>query len=258
MRRNERGRQPPPAYRGRVGDAGGGEAVAADAAGVAATAGGAVRGGVVAAVRQGEIDAEGPAEADDFRLGLVDERRVDVESPFVLDAGPGGEVGQLLEGAGELRPAIRISGVIDGVDSDIQVEGAKRLGPGQGQRQENGVAGRDVGDGDAGRHLFGGAVARHVDVGGEGGAAEGAEVEGEDAVFGGAQGVGDAAGGVEFDGVPLAVGHGEGVAAEAVVAGRGQGHGGIEAAAEQDDGRTRRIGHGLPLLQCAGPSPRHY
>ena len=42
----------------RVGDAGGEKAVAADAAGVAAAAGGAVCGGVVAAMRQGEIDAE--------------------------------------------------------------------------------------------------------------------------------------------------------------------------------------------------------
>ena len=97
--------------------------------------------------------------------------------------------------------------------------------------------------GDAGGHFLGGAVARHGQVGGEGGAAEGAEVDGEDAVLDGAEGGGDAAGGVQLGGVPLAVGDGEGVTAEAVVAGGGQGGGGIEAAAEQDDGRSRRIGH---------------
>ena len=113
--------------------AGGAKTIATDAARVATAAGGAVRRGVVAAMRQAEIDSQRQAEPDDFRLGKANKRRVDVESAAILHCRFGGNVGELLEGVNELRPAIRIAGVIDGVNSDINVEGADRFGPCQSQ-----------------------------------------------------------------------------------------------------------------------------
>ena len=51
------------------------------------------------------------------------------------------------------RPAIRIAGVIEGVDADEDVGALQHLRPGQRQRKEDGVAGRHVGHRDAVAHL---------------------------------------------------------------------------------------------------------
>ena len=96
----------------------------------------------------------------------------------------------------------------------------------------------DVSDRNARRHFLGAAIARHFQIGRESGAAESAEIEREESLLDGAKRVGDAAGGVQFDGVPLAVGDGQGVTAEAVGAGGGEGDGGIKTAAHQNDSWT--------------------
>ena len=55
---------------------------------------------------------------------------------------------QALEGCDELGTTIGISRVIERIHADEDVRGAERLGPGQRQRQEDGVAGGYVGRGD--------------------------------------------------------------------------------------------------------------
>ena len=57
------------------------------------------------------------------------------------------QVGHALEGRDVFRAAIRIAGVVDRVDADEDVAGLQRLGPGQREGQEHGVARRHVGDG---------------------------------------------------------------------------------------------------------------
>src|SRR5579883_1726565 len=93
--------------------------------------------------------------------------------------------------------------------------------------------------------MFGGAAFGDVDVGGEGGAAEGVEGDFGDDVALDADGAGDAAGGVELDAVALAVLEGERVAGVAVAAGEGEAGGGVQTAREQahggSDGRGRMI-----------------
>ena len=85
-------------------------------------------------MRQAEIDAKRQTKANNFPFGELDKRRMDMESAQILHSGLGGNVGELLECVDELRPAIGIARVIHGIYSDIEIEGAERLGPCQGQR----------------------------------------------------------------------------------------------------------------------------
>ena len=59
--------------------------------------------------------------------------------PVAFHPGPGGQVGQSFEGPEELGTAVGITRIIDAVDPDEDIEGAQRLGPGQGQREEDRV-----------------------------------------------------------------------------------------------------------------------
>lgn len=102
------------------------------------TAGQAGGGRIVATVGESVVDAEGGSLLNDLGLGEVDERGVDVEAS-ALDAGPGGDVGERLEGLDEDGATVGITAVIDGIDADVDVEGAD-LGVGQGQGKEDGVA----------------------------------------------------------------------------------------------------------------------
>src|SRR6185369_17973690 len=119
---------------------------------------------IVAAPGAGVVDAQLEAPADDLRLGAVDEGRVEAELPPLLDAGPGGETGHALEGLQVLRPAVRVTRVVERVDRDEDVFGAEDLGGREREREEDGVPRRDVGDGDAARgDLVPGASARDRD-----------------------------------------------------------------------------------------------
>ena len=96
-----------------------------------------------------------------------------------MRAGPGGEVCHVLVGLQVFGPAIWIATVIDGVDAEEDVVSARYLGVGQGKREEDGVPGGDVGDGDFRRHLLQAASMRYRYIGGERAAAEGAQVDGD-------------------------------------------------------------------------------
>ena len=65
-----------------------------------------------------------------------------------LDARLGGQVGHALEGLDVLGPAVGVAAVVERVDADEDVAGLQRLGPGQGEREEDRVAGGHVGDRD--------------------------------------------------------------------------------------------------------------
>ena len=102
----------------------------------------------VAGPRRCEGRVEFAAEAHDLLLGPVDQRRADGDR-VTLDAAPLAGGGHPPERLDELGPAVRIAGVVDGVDPDPHGVEVPGLGHTQGHRQEDAVAGGDVGDRDA-------------------------------------------------------------------------------------------------------------
>src|SRR5439155_1339510 len=66
-----------------------------------------------------------------------------------FDARLGSKVRDLLKGTDELGAAVRVAGIVHGVDPDVDVAGLGDLGKGGGAGQEDEVAGGDVGGGDA-------------------------------------------------------------------------------------------------------------
>ena len=137
-------------------------------------------------------------------------------------------------------PAVGVAGVVERVDADEDVAGpSTRPRPGRSD-EEDGVAGRDVGDGDAVRPCP--SAERSLGTAMSAVRAEppnGRRSMSATTCAGGAELARRPGGGLEFDRVPLAVAEGEGVGFVAFVPGDGQGGGGIEAAAEQDDGSRR-------------------
>ncbi len=96
-----------------IGHAGGLEAGAAQAAGIAAAAGAAEVVGLIARDGQGVVDAKARALADDALLRPGYERRLD-PAGMSLDAGLGRQRRQMTEGCDEIRAAIGVAGKIDG------------------------------------------------------------------------------------------------------------------------------------------------
>ena len=172
---------------------------------------------------------------DDLGLGEPDQRGVDGQ-PRAFDAGPGGEVRHPRVGLEVLGPAIGIAAVVERVGAEEDVAGAEGLGPGQREREEDGVAGGDVGGRDALADLGQRRVLGHRHVGGERRAPEGAEVEVDHHVPPDAEPLGHAPRGLELDRVPLAVAHAQRVDVEPVAPRDGGGRGRVHPAAQQDDG----------------------
>ncbi len=152
---------------------------------------------------------------------------------LAFDAGPGGQIGQAFEGGDELRAAIGIARVVHGIDANENGTGFEHFGPGQRQRQHDGVARRHIGHRDAGLQAVGG----YGDVGiGQRRAAKARQVQAEGAVGCRAQVVRHALCGLQFDVVTLTVVQRQAVAAIAFGLGDGQHGGRIQPAVEQDDG----------------------
>src|SRR5689334_16487934 len=99
------------------------ERPAADPAGVAAPAGQSLGARVVTAMGKCIVDAQFLPATDDLFFGQRQERGMDAESARAFDARTGRQVGQGFEGPEELRPAVRIAGVVDAVDPEEDVEG---------------------------------------------------------------------------------------------------------------------------------------
>ena len=121
---------------------------------------------------QFEGNAELTSQAHDFRFREFDQRRVDTNARAPLDAGFGGEVAHLFESMNELGPAIRIAGVIERVDADVDVVGFEHFGPCQRERKKDRVARRHVGDRNPAAHGRFVAALGNGDVVREGGVAE--------------------------------------------------------------------------------------
>src|SRR5690606_17591995 len=113
-----------------------------------------VRQRVVTAVRQTVIDSEFRPQSDDTRLRQILEGGPDLKRPFV-DTGPGRQGREILEGGNEVRTAIGIARIVEGVDTDDDALGSEDLGPAKRQRQQDRVARRYVGRRNAGRNLTG-------------------------------------------------------------------------------------------------------
>jgi hypothetical protein len=108
---------------------------------------------------------------------------------------------------------------------------ARRLGPGECQRQENGVARRNVGDGNARRD----AALGHRDVVGQCRTAERGQVERQHDMALGPQSAGDTARGGEFDAVALVIVERQREQARAGFARQGAGDEGVEPARDERD-----------------------
>ena len=119
----------------------------------------------------------------------------------------------------------------------------EHLGPGQRERKEDGVARGHVGHRDAAAHLRGRSRLRHVDLAGEGRAAESIQADFGHQVPLRAQRGRHARGGLQLDLVPLPVIEREGVAGVPFAARQRQASGRIEASAEEANGFVWGSGH---------------
>src|SRR5438067_11076106 len=82
------------------------------------------------------------------------ERAMNLEVLTTLNPSLGGEVGHPLVSLNELRTAVRISAVVEGVHSYEDVAAPENFGPSQRERQEDRVASWNVGNGNAVGHLI--------------------------------------------------------------------------------------------------------
>ncbi len=78
---------------------------------------------------QGVVDSQVQASLDDLCFGQVQKRCMNTVLPLSFNAGFGGQIGQLLKGVDELRPAVRIAGVVECVNPDKNVKGIQYLCP---------------------------------------------------------------------------------------------------------------------------------
>jgi hypothetical protein len=83
-----------------------------------------------------KVHAQRRPGTDDFGLGHGNQRRLDRRS--VLPSTPAlvANLRQILEGLDELRAAVRIAGIVNCIDADEYVGGAKNLRPAQGEGQQ--------------------------------------------------------------------------------------------------------------------------
>ena len=159
----------------------------------------------IARVRQAIVDAQLGAAADDFGFGHLNQRRVDAKLHRAFDAGFGRQVREPFERRDELRPAVRVAGVVDRVHTDEQVGRPHHFSISQRQREKHRVAGRHIGDRNAfGDFLFV-SIQRHVDVVGQRAAAKLIEPDRRNHVPHNAERRRHAAGGIELEPMPLAV-----------------------------------------------------
>ena len=139
----------------------------------------------------------------------------------------GRQIGHGFKGGDVFGAAIRIAGIVDRIHADEDVLATQDLGPGKGQRQHDGVAGRHVGNGNARLDTVGG----HGDRGiGQGRAAKLGDAEIDHPMFARAERLNHAFGGFQLGVVALAVIKRQTVRFKALRAGDGETGGGIEAA----------------------------
>src|SRR5262245_34910768 len=95
-----------------------------------------VQRGVIAGGCGRKVQAELIRPTNDLRLRHRDQRGVDPERETAFDTRLRSEVGGSLERFEELRPAVGISRVVEGIRADEDVSGADRFAPGHRVREE--------------------------------------------------------------------------------------------------------------------------
>ena len=105
--------------------------------------------GLVARHGQTIVDAQGCARPNNVGFAELNQGRMNSEMS-TFDPGFGGQIGHVFEGGDVLRPAVRVAGIVDGVDADEDIAAIERFGQGQRQREHDGVACRYVGRWNAG------------------------------------------------------------------------------------------------------------
>ena len=119
-------------------------------AGIAGAASQSFRRRIVAAVRQGKIHARLNPGSDDLGLAHMQQRRMNAIPGRPFDSGLGRKIGELFKSLQKFRPAVRIPGIIDGVDPDENILRFENFAPAEGEAEKNRVARRHIGDGNFG------------------------------------------------------------------------------------------------------------
>jgi hypothetical protein len=171
--------------------------------------------------------------ANDLRLGQVDEWCLNDETRS-LDAAARCQVRHSLVGLDVFGPAIGIAGIVERIDANEDAARAEHFGPRQCEGEKDRIARRHVGDWNA--RVVRVAILGHLDVAGERGPAERAQVDVHDDVIADSIRRGDAASRVNLRGVALAISERHGVHVEAFMNRVRKQRGRIEPAAEQQHG----------------------
>src|SRR5579872_2637731 len=135
---------------------------------------------VVTAHRQPVIDAEGQSGADDLGLTHRDQGRLN-RYLAALDARFSCQIRHLFERLDVFGPAIRVAGIVEGIDADEDVRRAENLRVGERICQEDGVPRRHVGDRDVVADFR--TILRNVNVVRQRRVSEGAEIDFDDLVL---------------------------------------------------------------------------
>src|SRR5262249_53590438 len=139
-------------------------------------------------------------------------------------------------GLEELGPAIRVSRIVEGIGADEDVGRAGGLGPGDGVREKERVAGGDIGDRN---RIRAEAVLRNRNRGiREGRRAALRQIETHDSVSRGPVRPRERSSAFELDSVSLAVVEGKRENVEPFLSSNQQAGCGVEAAREENDGRS--------------------
>jgi hypothetical protein len=140
---------PPVSIRQRILEASLRKSPAAQKTGVALSTGGAVFFGIITAVSTRIVDSQGKSFPDNLFLRHVNERGMNLQYPFALCPGPGGQPGHFCKGLKLCRPAVRVAAIIQGIDPYENIICPNYFSPCHGVGQENGIAPRHIGRWDA-------------------------------------------------------------------------------------------------------------
>jgi len=156
-------------------------------------------------VRDGVIDARLNTGADNLGFGHVNQRRVNLKTGRSFSTRLCRQSREPFKRIQEFRTAVRVAGVIDGVDADKNILRPDNLAPAKRKTEKNSVARRNVGNG----NFFGHPVARpslgDFNIRRKRRTAENPQVDRGDDMIPDAQGDRDAPGSVKFATVSLTV-----------------------------------------------------
>ncbi len=108
------------------------------------------------------VDAELNTCANDFSLGHIYDRRMDVILAFTLDSSSSGKVCSPLKGRNVFRPAIRIAAVVGLVGANENIKYSKYFCPSEGITQKYRISRRHIGHGNIVRFSQIGSVLGHI------------------------------------------------------------------------------------------------